>query len=57
MDNELKDIVDRLNGYTNGWKVFAAEKNPDGSWNLTIQPIEKKIDAAPEATNDQTDKA
>ena len=57
MDNELKDIADRLHGYSNGWQIYAAEKQPDGSWSLIIQPIEKKIDAEPEATDDQTDKA
>lgn len=57
MDNELKDIVDRLHDYTNGWQIISAARRNDGGWSLVIQPIEKKIDAEPEATNDQTDNA
>ena len=51
MSNELKDIAQRLNGYSDdGWEITQAAKHEDGSWTMTIQPLEPKED--PEATND-----
>ena len=51
MINELKDITEKLAGYkeNEGWAIYSAEKQPNGSWNLTIQPVAKKTQ---EATND-----
>lgn len=46
MDNELKEIVDRLNGICDdGWQVIEAARRTDGSWTLAIQPIAKKAEA------------
>lgn len=54
MSNELKDIVQRLNGYSDdGWEITQAAKHEDGSWTLTIQPLEEEKEAVPqEATDD-----
>lgn len=50
MDNELKDIAGALAGYSDkpGWRIIKAERQDDGSWNLTIQPETKKQEAADE---------
>ena len=51
MSNELKDIAQRLNGYSDdGWEITQAAKHEDGSWTLTIQPMAPEADQ--EATND-----
>lgn len=43
MDNELKDIADRLDRYCdNGWTITNAQRNDDGSWCLTIHQKNKK---------------
>ena len=49
MDNELKDIVYKLEGYTDnpGWRITKAERHENGSWTIEIQRETKK-----EATND-----
>lgn len=42
MSNELKDIVEKLNPYSleKGWGITQATKNTDGSWTITIFPVE-----------------
>ena len=46
MSNELKDIVDRLNGVCDdGWQIIHAVRRTDGSWALVIQPIAKEAEA------------
>lgn len=51
MSNELKDIAERLSGYSDdGWSIFSAEKQPDGSWSLVIKAI--KDEAKKEASDD-----
>jgi hypothetical protein len=54
MSNELKDIANKLSGYSDGegWEIYSAEKQPDGSWNLTIQLESRAPKADQEATND-----
>lgn len=54
MINELKDITEKLAGYkeNEGWAIYSAEKQPDGSWNLTIQLESRAPKATQEATND-----
>jgi hypothetical protein len=47
MDNELKDIADRLDKYGDGWTITNAQRNDDGSWCLTIHHKPTK-----EAAND-----
>ena len=50
MSNELKDIAERLSGYSDdGWSIFSAEKQPDGSWSLVIKAIDE---AKKEASDD-----
>lgn len=52
MSNELKDIVNRLNGYSDdGWVVTSAEKLANGGWRLDIQPYEPEAEKQ-EATNE-----
>jgi hypothetical protein len=43
MSNELKDIAERLNRYSddNGWQIESASKRADGGWDLIIQPMGK----------------
>jgi hypothetical protein len=44
MDNELRDIAYKLEGYEDkGWMITSAQRNPDGSWDLHIlkRPIEE----------------
>ena len=46
MDNELKDIADRLDRYNeDGWTITNAQKMDDGSWCLTIHLKKQKEDA------------
>ncbi|MBO5921092.1 MAG: hypothetical protein J6Q48_01725 [Bacteroidaceae bacterium] len=54
MSNELKDIVNRLNGYSDdGWVVTSAEKLGNGGWRLDLQPLVKEPEAEmQEATDD-----
>ena len=53
MSNELKDIADRLSKfYDDGWVITQAAKQEDGSWLLTVQPIETDKVLVQEATND-----
>jgi hypothetical protein len=54
MSNELKDIANRLSGYNDdGWQIKSAQKQANGGWSLTIQPIEKEPEAEKqEATNE-----
>ena len=53
MSNELKDIAQRLNGYSDdGWEIIAATRTNNGSWELTIQPVEPAGIKDQEATND-----
>lgn len=54
MSNELLDIADKLNGYTDGegWMITTATKQVNGGWSLIIQPIAKKQAETQEATND-----
>ena len=42
MGNELKDIVERLCGYDDGWIVETAGKRADGGWDLIVQPLKKE---------------
>jgi hypothetical protein len=43
MDNELKDIVAKLDGYSGeGWTITNAQRNEDGSWYINIRPKTKK---------------
>ena len=47
MDNELKDIADRLDRYgDDGWTITNAQRNDDGSWCLTIHQKTAKKEAA-----------
>ena len=41
MSNELKDIVNRLSGYSDfeGWEILNAQKTEDGKWALLIDKI------------------
>lgn len=54
MSNELKDIANKLSGYSDGegWDIYSAEKLNDGSWRLEIRPESKEPKAIQEATND-----
>ena len=54
MSNELKDIANKLGGYSNGegWEIYSAEKLNDGSWRLEIRLESKEPKADQEATND-----
>ena len=53
MSNELKDIAQRLNPYSDdGWEIIAATKTNNGSWDLTIQPVAPAPTEDQEATND-----
>lgn len=54
MSNELKDIVNRLNGYSDGgWVVISAEKLAGGGWRLELQPLINEPEAEKqEATNE-----
>ena len=37
MDNELRDIAYKLEGYEDkGWIITSAKRNDDGSWDLHI---------------------
>ena len=51
MSNELRDIVNRLSGYSDtfGWEVTNAQKNEDGTWTLKVKEIENEE----EAVNDE----
>ena len=47
MDNELRDIANKLEGYNErGWMATSAQRNADGSWDLHIiryaKPAEKE---------------
>jgi len=43
MDNELKDIANKLEGYNEaGWVITSAQRNADGSWELHILPRKQK---------------
>ena len=43
MDNELKDIADRLDRYgDDGWTITNATRNEDGSWCLVIHQKDLK---------------
>lgn len=38
MANELKDICNRLEGYSEtGWHVLKAERTEDGTWTLVVK--------------------
>jgi hypothetical protein len=47
MDNELRDIANKLEGYNErGWMATSAQRNADGSWDLHIiryaKPLKKE---------------
>ena len=51
MDNELRDIANKLEGYKErGWMATSAQRNADGSWDLHI--IRYAMPAEKEAADD-----
>lgn len=54
MDNELKDIVAKLDGYSDeGWWVTEATQYKKGEWNIRVVRKEPKVKL--EAANDNNE--
>ena len=53
MDNELKDIAYKLEGYEDkGWIITSAQRNVDGSWDLHILKRPKNEEPKKEDADD-----
>jgi hypothetical protein len=53
MDNELRDIANKLEGYRErGWLITSAKRNDDGSWDLHIERYAKPIKPEEDADDD-----
>ena len=53
MSNELKDIVNRLNGYSDeGWEVTSAQK-VGGGWRLDVRPLGTSAEVAEPEVEDE----
>jgi hypothetical protein len=53
MDNELKEIANKLEGYNEkGWLITSAMRGQDGSWSLHIVPRKQSEEPKQEAADD-----